>query len=252
MRKSVYETTICAPRRAVTKFVGNAIIGNAKVGDRQIRVVVSTPTPDRVGDVMEPMGCDLTAYRKNPICLRDHNRTQPIGTATVDVSAERVDALITFAPEGVSEDADEVCALVKAGVVSAVSPGFIPMETAPLKGGGMHVKKWQLLEISIVTVPCNADAVILERTLDPEAARRRREIEILRLKTGANDFLAPPPSLDSAKREREIDQLRAVRKQQERDVRTLAMSSPVSAAHLIREEEEARAVDMSRRIFSKE
>jgi hypothetical protein len=44
----------------VTKFLST-------VGERQIRVIASDATPDRMGDILEPGGCQLaTLYRYIP------------------------------------------------------------------------------------------------------------------------------------------------------------------------------------------
>lgn len=147
------------------KFLPGAIVEDDTLGERQIRVIVSTPTPDRVKDVLEPGGVDISAYRANPIVLADHDRAAPIGTAEIEIKSDRVEAVVTFAPAGASSKADEYCALAKAGVLNTVSPGFIEKEAAPIKGGGVHITRWELLELSLVTVPCNAEATVIERQL---------------------------------------------------------------------------------------
>lgn len=193
------------------KFLPGAVVDDATLGERQIRVIVSTPTPDRVKDVLEPGGVDVSAYRANPIVLADHDRTAPIGAAEIEIKTDRVEAVITFAPEGASAKADEYCALAKAGVLNTVSPGFIEKETAPIKGGGIHVTKWELLELSLVTVPCNAEALVIERQLPernwrvgaslnlPFAPRDARaqgilDAETIDAKTAHKGFLAYDPA----------------------------------------------------------
>jgi HK97 family phage prohead protease len=147
------------------KFLPGAVVEDTTLGERQIRVIVSTPTPDRVKDVLEPGGVDVSAYRANPIVLADHDRAAPIGTAEIEIKSDRVEAVVTFAPAGASSKADEYCALAKAGVLNTVSPGFIEKEATPIKGGGVHITRWELLELSLVTVPCNAEATVIERQL---------------------------------------------------------------------------------------
>lgn len=148
------------------KFFPGAVIKDDTLGDRQIRVVVSTAAPDRVKDVMEPAGCELTNYRLNPIFLADHNPKTPIATAAVEIKSDRVEAVVTFAPLGASAKADEYCALYKAGILNTVSPGFRELEASPLPGGGMHIKRWELLEISGVSVPAQPQAVVTARSLE--------------------------------------------------------------------------------------
>ncbi len=130
---------------SVRKFVSGAVVADATLGERQIRVVASDPTVDRVEDIMVPKGCVLDGYAKNNIFLADHDPTKPIGNADITVTADRVEGLVTFAPKGVSALADERCALYKAGVLKAVSVGFQPIEWEPIKGGGMRYTKWALM-----------------------------------------------------------------------------------------------------------
>src|SRR5260221_688151 len=61
MADSIDMTTV---RR--TMFAGSVkFLGT--LGERQIRVVASDDSTDRVGDVLVPEGCSLAAYRRNPV-----------------------------------------------------------------------------------------------------------------------------------------------------------------------------------------
>ena len=69
-------------------------------------------------------------------------------------------------PLGASRTADEFCALEgrRPGVLSAVSVGFRPIDAEPIKNGrGVLWKAWELLELSLVAVPSNPNAVVMER-----------------------------------------------------------------------------------------
>ncbi len=175
----------------VHKFV--AAVADSTLGARQIRVIASDPTVDRVKDIMVPEGCVLDSYKSNPIVLFNHDPSAPIGNASVAVQNGRVEALIDFAPKGVSVKADEVCALYKNNVLRAVSVGFQPIEYEPIKDGGTRYTKWALTELSGVSVPANPNAVTIERsaaaaTLRAESAshppsfklgtQERKELEI--------------------------------------------------------------------------
>jgi hypothetical protein len=97
--------------------------------------------------------------------MRAHSQLQ--------VEIGRLEALGEFAPEGVSELADEYCALAKAGVINAVSVGFISLAREPLREGGWRFASWELLELSLVSVPANPNALVIERSLgqrDPTLA----------------------------------------------------------------------------------
>ena len=149
------------------KFVSGAVLTDGALGERQIRVVASDATPDRAKDVMVPSGCQIENYKKNNIVLADHDPTKPIGNAEISVKADRVEALISFAPAGISEKADEYCGLAKAGVIKSVSVGFDPLEAEPRKGGGFLYKVWELMELSVLGgVPCNPQALVVARSLD--------------------------------------------------------------------------------------
>lgn len=176
------------------KFTVAAIAKSTRLSERQIRVVASDPTVDRVKDVMVPQGCVLDAYRQNNIVLADHDPTKPIGNADVTATSERVEAVITFAPKGVSLLADERCALYKASVLKAVSVGFQPIEYEPNEAGGTLYTKWLLLEISCVSMPANHSAVAIERSYAPPASvpGRRRERGQLAFRLAAYPGLRSP------------------------------------------------------------
>ena len=97
--------------------------------------------------------------------LLQHDPLQPVGNAWPKIANGRLEAKIRFAAEGLSAKADEICALYKAGVMKAVSIGFQPIESEPLAGGGRKFTKWELLEISLVSVGANAEALTIERSL---------------------------------------------------------------------------------------
>jgi HK97 family phage prohead protease len=150
------------------KYTSAPVVLDPTLGERQIMVVASDPTLDRTKDVMRPEGCVLDNYQNNPIVLASHDPTQPIGSAKAAIRNGRVEALIDFAPAGISAKADEFCGLAKAGVLRAVSVGFDPIEYAPNKAGGYDYNKWELMELSLVAVPANPGARIIARAHDPE------------------------------------------------------------------------------------
>jgi HK97 family phage prohead protease len=127
--------------------------------------------PDRMGDVLDPNDCRLDDFRQNPVMLAQHDSNKPIGRwPSIEVQNGRLEALGEFAPEGVSELADEYCRLAKSGIIRAVSVGFIPIEYEPRRGGGYLFKKWDLLELSLVSVPANPNALVIERRLSGAAS----------------------------------------------------------------------------------
>lgn len=155
----------------IRKFTASAVIQDGSLGERQIRVIASDATPDRVKDVMSPNGCKLDNYNKNPIVLADHDPSKPIGRSTVQIKNGRVEAVIDFAPAGISAKADEYCGLAKAGMLNAVSVGFNPISEEPIKGGGYLYKEWELMELSVVAVPANPSALIVGRSMPGPSAK---------------------------------------------------------------------------------
>ena len=140
------------------------------VGERQIRVIVSTGDVDRAGDIIDPNGIDFTAYRKNPVVLYQHDHDEPIARCTdIGVVDGRVEALVQFPDQGAAEKSDEVYNLIKAGVLNAISIGFIPLESISLdpkdSWGPKRYTKCECIEFSVVSVPCNSNALIVERTV---------------------------------------------------------------------------------------
>jgi HK97 family phage prohead protease len=156
-----YTARQTSPRRV--KFLG--------IGERQVRVVASDGSTDRMGDVLVPSGVKLENYRRNPVILAQHDSSQPIATcASVDTDGVQVTATIEFPPEGINDLADEYLRLLKSRVLNAVSVGFLPLAAEPIRGtNGLRYTSWELLEISVVSIPANANALVQERSL----ARKR-------------------------------------------------------------------------------
>lgn len=129
---------------------------------RVIRGTATTPSADRMGDVVEPLGVSF----KNPMpLLWQHRSDQPVGLVKFDKPTK---AGITFEAElpkidepGTLKDrVDEAWQSVKAGLVAAVSIGFRPIEHQVMTDGGYRFVKSEVMELSLVTIPANSDATI--------------------------------------------------------------------------------------------
>jgi len=139
---------------------------------RVIRGTATTPSPDRVGDVVEPLGVKF----KNPMpLLWQHRSDKPVGTVTFDKPTKDG---ITFEaklakidePGALKDRIDEAWQSVKAGLVTAVSIGFRALEYAFIEGtGGIRFTESEVIELSLVTIPANADATISQiKSIDTE------------------------------------------------------------------------------------
>ncbi|MGJ0506029.1 MAG: HK97 family phage prohead protease [Methylocystis sp.] len=217
------------------KSIGSIISNASGLGPRSVRLIASTESPDRGNGQMAMPGCRLNAYLKNNVVLFNHQPDCPVGNAQVEIKSGRLEALVTFAPEGASDEADEVCSLAKAGVLKGVSIGFLPIVQEPLEGGGYKIKEWELLEISIVAIGMNAEALVVQRSMGNHRAKgaingdhdyelRQRQIEVLELKHSPHYGLSPLE--EAAVRRYELARLTAKGKQQERDIRNAFVLLP--------------------------
>jgi HK97 family phage prohead protease len=167
----------------------------ATVSDRQVKVIASDGTVDRMGDILVPSGCDLTNYRRNPVVLAQHDSSQPIGRCSyIAVVGNQVLATIDFPPIGQSETGDLYCRLMKGGIIAAVSVGFIPLQQEPMASGGWKFTSWELLELSCVSVPANPNALVSERgfTGSSRADHLTRIAQLRRFLAGATEPAAFP------------------------------------------------------------
>ena len=131
--------------------------------ERIITGIASTPSPDRDGDIMEPEGAK---FRSDTPFLWQHDRSQPIGTCTPKMVKEGLQItakLVKPTPDMPSQliaRLDEAWASIKAGLVRGLSIGFRPIEYSFLDEGGIRFLSWDLLEVSAVTIPANAECSI--------------------------------------------------------------------------------------------
>jgi HK97 family phage prohead protease len=117
----------------------------------------STKAVDRVGDTILPSAWSkggLNNYKKNPIILFNHNYGAPIGKATqleIDDNGLKISAVIS--------KSSPQYPLIKDGVLSTFSVGFLAKDVEyDESNDGFIIKEAELLETSVVTVPCNQDA----------------------------------------------------------------------------------------------
>jgi HK97 family phage major capsid protein/HK97 family phage prohead protease len=132
-----------------------------KAVDEDARIITgmaTTPTPDRIDDVIEPEGVRF----KLPLpLLWQHDSKQPIGHVTKAKVTKAGIEIVARIAKGVTAEIDRAWALIKAGLVQGLSIGFQPIETAFIdKTNGMRFIKWDWLELSCVTVPANAECTV--------------------------------------------------------------------------------------------
>jgi HK97 family phage prohead protease len=139
---------------------------------RIIRGMATTPSPDRVGDIVEPLGVKF----KNPMpLLWQHDAKKPVGTVTFDKPTKAGIGFVAKIahidePGTLKDRLDEAWQSVKLKLVSAVSIGFRSLEHAFIEGtGGVRFLESEVMELSLVTIPANADATITQiKSIDTE------------------------------------------------------------------------------------
>lgn len=189
------------PREAVFRVQSGSTI-SVDDGARKIRFCFSDGSIDRMGDTIDPNGWELKSFLLNPVALWAHDSSQPpIGRASnVAVDGGKLMGDIEFAPAETYAFADTIYRLSRDGYVSAVSVGFKPIDfkwaNEDDREWGIDFQRQELLEISVVPVPANANALIDARAkgIDlrslekwamavlkdadrPRVARRRRATE---------------------------------------------------------------------------
>lgn len=130
--------------------------------ERIVEGVASTPTVDRMGDIVEPLGA--TFNLPLPFLL-DHDSTQAIGNVE---AAKATAAGITFrarvakidTPGRAKDLVDYAWDILSAGLRKTVSIGFRPIEYSQIDGGGLRFTAWEWFELSAVSVPAQPDAIV--------------------------------------------------------------------------------------------
>lgn len=135
-----------------------------------VSVAVATDASiDRDGEIVDPKGLDTQNFERNPVLLWAHDyRQEPIGKV---LEIRKEGDRVLFQPQlaiDISPRAKMYFEMIKAGILSAFSIGFIPKEWSDRdngSGGKNRVfTKSELLEISLVPVPANPNALVLARS----------------------------------------------------------------------------------------
>jgi HK97 family phage prohead protease len=129
---------------------------------RIITGIATTPQPDRVGDIVDPMGAKYAA--EVPL-LWMHKHDKPVGLASLGRATKAgIPFTAIFAriaePGELKNLVDFAWQSVKSNLVKGVSIGFLPKKYEILKSGGMHFTESEIFELSLATIPMNAAATI--------------------------------------------------------------------------------------------
>ena len=166
----------------VTKRAGGAREGAIDEAARTATFVFSSNSPDRMGDIIDQKTWQLDRYLQNPQFLWAHrSRDLPIGkTVALEVKGNKLIGTVQFASKEESEFADTCWNLVKGGYLNAVSVGFRPHKWESYSTDTAEGYKFfdcELLECSLVPIPCNQDALLGRKDLGPVYSKLLGEFE---------------------------------------------------------------------------
>ena len=126
---------------------------------------------DRIKDVIPGDAWELENYKKNPVICFNHDQNEPIGRAILTSSDDqglKVKARMSQSNEG---NIPRIRDLVAERILSTFSVGFDPHDSNEKNHEGANIiKRAELLEISIVTVPMNQDSLFAV-SLDQKSLR---------------------------------------------------------------------------------
>lgn len=158
---------------------GGALLRAAEEG-RVAHFRAATPALDRHGSRIRPEGIRTEAFERNPVFLWGHDGYARAGAPpdpqavigrVVDHSKgpAAFDVTVEFAPAAVNPRAEQALRLVRAGFLNAVSIGFLPRKRHEERlpdGRSIPVfDEVELLEVSLVPIPSNPEALALVREL---------------------------------------------------------------------------------------
>ena len=144
-----------------------------KKGSKSLKIAgyANTIAKDRAGDVVtaQAWAKGVENYRRNPVLLYQHKHDNPIGR----VDKITVDKKGIFVEAAVSEAAEKnhgVQTLIKDGALKSFSVGFrVKDGKYNSNDDTMMITDVELLEISVVSVPCNQDSLFsIRKSFDSE------------------------------------------------------------------------------------
>jgi len=187
-------------RKLSSKEIAYSILTVKGVDDDQriIMGVATTPSPDRVGDIVQPLGVEF----KNPLpLLWQHKSDKPVGQVRfskptkdgIEFQARLADPS-QVKSQALKDRIDEAWDSVKLGLVRGVSIGFRPLKYSFLDDGGIDFEESEVMELSLVTIPANAEATITQiKSIDQDLRAKAA------LKESLSDFVFKYESVTSDK-----------------------------------------------------
>lgn len=129
---------------------------------REITGLATTPEPDRMGDIVEPLGAKFA--NELPL-LWQHRHDAPVGVVRFGKPTKsgipfKASVAKLENPGALKDMVDMAWDAVKAKLVRGVSIGFRALEYSFMESGGVRFTEVEIYELSLVTIPANASATI--------------------------------------------------------------------------------------------
>lgn len=118
-----------------------------------------------------PQGIRTDAFRQNPVILWNYESGEmPIGKVMdLRVEGSNLVAEIIFADKSVNPNGPRVKKAFEQGYLNAVSIGYIPKKTKKLDQNYLLIEEAELVEISVVPVPADANALMVRQDVDDDS-----------------------------------------------------------------------------------
>ena len=181
--------------------------------DRRMTFVASDETRDSYGTVLPIDEWNLERYNNNGVVGYAHNLYSSydadpdyvIGRGRAYIKGSELLIDIEFEPEGTNKIADKVWRKLQFGSLNGVSVGFSAQgahwgEGEEAEDGAnptLYYTGLELLEVSVVTIPAN-----------PNAVRRSISEEMTDIRETINKVVADAPQPDAASSETELERMR--------------------------------------------
>lgn len=138
-----------------------------------VKGIASTPKPDRLNDIVDPLGAQ---FAKEIPLLWQHRHEQPVGHTYLGKPTKNgipFEARIPKVREAgaLKDRVDEAIQSLQHRLVGAVSIGFRVLNDAMeyLENGGIKFSEIEIMELSLVTIPAHMDATISSvKSIDQE------------------------------------------------------------------------------------
>lgn len=156
-----------------------ADLAQVRTDEPELEFVAATETLDRQRSVLRLAGLDTAKYLRNPVVVDCHNYSSvAFVLGHVVKLAIRDGRLVNRVRLCLDNPLGRLAyQLARKGHLRAQSVGFMPLQFRTLADDVLEIQRAELLEISLVVVPANPDAVapapaVGQRTAAPDALER--------------------------------------------------------------------------------